>query len=62
MKIIRTRYDNEFKAKVVVLLKLASKQISQEYNLPVGLINIWIRKYEQNIAIFSNKRKLSIQE
>ena len=48
------KYDNEFKVMIVELLKsgIKTRQISEEYDLEVNMINRWRREYESKMVDF----------
>ena len=58
------RYDNEFKVMIVELLKsgIKTRQISEEYDLDVNMINRWRREYESKMGDFLKRRELCIEE
>ena len=41
---------------------IQTRQISEEYDLDVNMINRWRREYESKMGNFSKRRELSIEE
>jgi transposase len=58
------KYDNEFKVMIVGLLQsgLKAKQVSDDYDLPNGMIRRWKREYEARSGDFTKTKELSESE
>ena len=61
---MRRKYDIEFKATIVELLKSgkSAAEVSHEYDLSEGMIRRWRREYDSKSGDLSKKRDLSATE
>ncbi len=57
------KYDNEFKVMIVELLNsgIKTKQVSEDYDLSLNMIDRWKREYKLKPGDFSKNKGLSIE-